>query len=328
MAAFPTSAQLSTYGSQGPWSTSTRAGQLSNVGYAEANLRRGEPRSHRLDAARGMDRRRAAAGAALAHEQCRPATREPLRHRGTDARPARQRLRLRPLLLRQRLAGDHRRLASPGCPRVGDGRGARLPRRGSGPVHPGELLGWACTSPSGTTTPGTTTGRVARYAFTPLPIPASTLSNSTADFNGDWNNDVLARWTATGTLHLYAGRGNGRIASPSRSAAAGGRSAHWRPSATSAVTAHSTCSPGTRPRATCGCTGARARAGGPARVRVGTGWNPFNSIIGPGDFDGDQRVDVLARKASTGELFLYAGNGSMRWKALAAWAPAGTSSAH
>ena len=36
MAGFPTSAQLSTYGTRGPWSASSRAGRLSNVGYSEA----------------------------------------------------------------------------------------------------------------------------------------------------------------------------------------------------------------------------------------------------------------------------------------------------
>ncbi len=36
--AFPTAAQLSTYGTQGPWSARTRAGQLSNVGYAAARF--------------------------------------------------------------------------------------------------------------------------------------------------------------------------------------------------------------------------------------------------------------------------------------------------
>src|SRR5690349_5872082 len=34
IAAFPTTAQLSQYGGQGPWSATTRAAQLSNVGYA------------------------------------------------------------------------------------------------------------------------------------------------------------------------------------------------------------------------------------------------------------------------------------------------------
>ena len=35
MAGFPTSAQLSTYAASGPWSSRTRAGALSNVGYSE-----------------------------------------------------------------------------------------------------------------------------------------------------------------------------------------------------------------------------------------------------------------------------------------------------
>src|SRR6476661_9503149 len=38
VAAFPTAAQLSQYGSQGPWSATTRAAQLSNAGYAEARF--------------------------------------------------------------------------------------------------------------------------------------------------------------------------------------------------------------------------------------------------------------------------------------------------
>jgi hypothetical protein len=38
MAAFPTPAQLSTSRTQGPWASGTRAGQLSNVGYAEARF--------------------------------------------------------------------------------------------------------------------------------------------------------------------------------------------------------------------------------------------------------------------------------------------------
>ena len=36
MATFPNSTQLASYGSSGPWNSATRAGKLSNVGYAEA----------------------------------------------------------------------------------------------------------------------------------------------------------------------------------------------------------------------------------------------------------------------------------------------------
>jgi hypothetical protein len=44
-------------------------------------------------------------------------------------------------------------------------------------------------------------------------------------------------------------------------------------------------------------------------VRLGAGWGVFSRIFGVGDFTGDQRVDLLARVASTGELYLYPGNG-------------------
>lgn len=46
------------------------------------------------------------------------------------------------------------------------------------------------------------------YAFAPLPVPASTLSRATADFNGDRNAGLLARDRA-GVLWLYPGSGPG-----------------------------------------------------------------------------------------------------------------------
>jgi stage II sporulation protein D len=48
-------------------------------------------------------------------------------------------------------------------------------------------------------------------------------------------------------------------------------------------------------------------------VRIGAGWNIFTSIFGSGDFDGDGKMDVVAR-ASDGRLLLYAGNGTGGWK--------------
>ena len=45
---------------------------------------------------------------------------------------------------------------------------------------------------------------------------------------------------------------------------------------------------------------------------IGSGWQGFTALIGPGDFDGDQHVDVLARD-SAGRLWLYPGNGSGGW---------------
>ncbi|MEU3339198.1 FG-GAP-like repeat-containing protein [Streptomyces sp. NPDC006668] len=40
---------------------------------------------------------------------------------------------------------------------------------------------------------------------------------------------------------------------------------------------------------------------------LGTGWNQYNLLTSPGDITGDGRPDLIVRKASTGELFLYRG---------------------
>jgi hypothetical protein len=41
-------------------------------------------------------------------------------------------------------------------------------------------------------------------------------------------------------------------------------------------------------------------------TKLGTGWNAHNVLTSPGDLTGDQRPDLLARRASTGDLYLYA----------------------
>lgn len=45
------------------------------------------------------------------------------------------------------------------------------------------------------------------------------------------------------------------------------------------------------------------------RVRIGSGWNTYNKILGLGDSNGDGRNDLIARDGS-GNLYLYAGTGS------------------
>ncbi|MER7692107.1 FG-GAP-like repeat-containing protein [Streptomyces sp. NPDC097610] len=44
-----------------------------------------------------------------------------------------------------------------------------------------------------------------------------------------------------------------------------------------------------------------------SHTSLGTGWNQYNLLTTPGDITGDGRPDLIARKASTGELFLYKG---------------------
>ncbi|MFJ8635178.1 FG-GAP-like repeat-containing protein [Streptomyces sp. NPDC093568] len=43
-----------------------------------------------------------------------------------------------------------------------------------------------------------------------------------------------------------------------------------------------------------------------AYTKLGTGWNAYNVLTSPGDLTGDKRADLLARKASTGDIHLFA----------------------
>ncbi|MFF9146853.1 FG-GAP repeat domain-containing protein [Streptomyces sp. NPDC014861] len=52
-----------------------------------------------------------------------------------------------------------------------------------------------------------------------------------------------------------------------------------------------------------------AGTGFASRVRVGTGWNAYDQIVGAGDHTGDGRADIVARDRS-GNLYLYRGTGS------------------
>lgn len=45
------------------------------------------------------------------------------------------------------------------------------------------------------------------------------------------------------------------------------------------------------------------------RVKVGSGWNQYNSLRGHGDFTGDGRTDLIARSTSNGSVYLYKGTG-------------------
>ncbi|GAB15840.1 hypothetical protein ARGLB_092_00840 [Arthrobacter globiformis NBRC 12137] len=44
-------------------------------------------------------------------------------------------------------------------------------------------------------------------------------------------------------------------------------------------------------------------------VKIGTGWNIFNMVLGNGDFNGDGKTDLIAR-TSNGALWLYPGSGT------------------
>ncbi|MFI7069435.1 FG-GAP-like repeat-containing protein [Micromonospora sediminicola] len=86
---------------------------------------------------------------------------------------------------------------------------------------------------------------------------------SPGDFDGDGKADVMARYTATKDIWLYKGDGRGHIVTDSVSI-------------------------------------------------VGSKWSAFDTIFSPGDFDGDGKTDVMARHATTKDLYLYRGTGSGR----------------
>ncbi len=318
MAGFPTAAQLTTYGSKGPWSSTTRAGRLSNVGYAEATsavaavhtVAGWAPRMIWVDV------------------EPRPAQPWP---GGSTLKRAENRYVVEGLMRGLRDAGFSYGLysyTSGWQAIVGTWRLPGVPVwAASGTLdYPNEALD-KCTQPS------FSGGRVyltqwlnaaktldydqtcGTYAFTTLPMPAASLSNSTADFSGDWKNDVIARWT-TGYLKLYAGNGRGSIATGVQIGAGWG--------VFSAIdTVGDVNSDGAQDVV------ARLASNGdlllyrgngrggwilPALV-VGRGWNQFNAILGAGDLTGDGLPDLVARRTSDGNLYLYSGTGTGGWRA-------------
>ena len=313
IAAFPTAGQLGTHRASGPWSPTTRAGQLSNVGYAQAQ--------YAVDSL-------AAVGFAppVVWIDVEPRAAQPW-----PGATAQQRLENR-LVLEGLMRGlrDHG-LAyglysfTAGWETItGSWRVPGVPVWATAGRldYPEEALD-RCTQPS------FSGGRVflsqwyddtrdydrtcEPYAFTSLPIAASTLSGATADFDGDWDNDVVARVASNGDLRLYAGTGHGGLTAGVRIGV------NWK--GLNALE-----SPGdfdgdgrldVLARET--TTGflwlyrGNGSGGWLPRLKVGSGWNGFSAIVGPGDFTGDQRVDVLAREKSTGYLWLYPGKGTGGW---------------
>jgi hypothetical protein len=313
MAAFPTAAQLSAYRSKGPWSASTRAGQLSNVGWSEAAY-----------AVANLRRTGFAPPVVWIDVEPRPAQPWPT----STARQQREnRYVVEGLMRGLREAGFSYGIYSylsgwkaitgswwlPGVPvwatagRLDSPTEAvDLCRSASFSGGPVRLSQWYDDTRDHDLL-------CAPYAFTPLPVPASTLSGSTADWSGDWKNDVLARGTVAADLRLYAGTGRGTLAGGVRIGTG------WRGydglETPGDLTGDGNPDVLARERSTGSLWiyPGNGRGGWLPRVRAGTGWNIFNALVGAGDLTGDQRPDVLARERSTGSLWLYPGNGRGGW---------------
>ncbi|MGV8846871.1 FG-GAP-like repeat-containing protein [Tessaracoccus sp.] len=319
MAAYPTAAQLLTFGSKGPWSSTTLAGRLSNVGYAEAQDAMATVRS-----VAGWSPR-------MIWIDVEPRAAQPWPG-GTALKRMQNRYVVEGLMRGLRDGGHSYGLYSytsgwqaivgswwlPGVPVWA----------ASGKLdHPNEALD-KCTQPS------FSGGRVylsqwindegtldhnrtcEPYAFTKIPMPPASLSNSTADFNADWNNDLIARWTSNGSLKLYAGNGTGQVARTTQIGVGwGGMSLLETLGDFSGDGAQDVVA---RDRSTGVLWLYRGDAAGSwrlPRLKVGTGWNGMNAIVGVGDLDGDGRGDVVARAASTGDLHLYPGTGASGFRA-------------
>lgn len=313
MAAFPSASQLLSYRSSGPWSSTTRAGQLSNVGYAQASY-----------AVASLARNNFRPAMVWIDVEPRPAQPWPT---ATAASQRENRLVIEGLMRGLRDAGFSYGLYSFASGWQSITGSWRLP--GVPVWATAGRLDYPTEAQDRCVQPSFSGGKVylsqwyddvrdyditcSNYALAALPMPGSSLSASTADFNGDWNTDVLARVAASGQLRQYPGTGRGTFG------AAATIGSGWNGfDALETVGDFSGDGHGdviARAPATGFLWLYRGTGNGGwlEPLVIGNGWNGFDALVGPGDFNGDQKTDLLARERLTGRLWLYPGNGSGGW---------------
>lgn len=313
MAAFPTASQLVSYGSKGPWSAATRAGQLSNVGYSQASF-----------AVATMARNSFRPGMVWIDVEPRPAQPWPT---ATAAAQRENRFVIEGVMRGLKAAGFSYGLYSFTSGWASITASWHLP--GVPVWATAGRLDYPTEAQDRCVQPSFSGGRVylsqwyddvrdyditcSTYAFTALPMPGSTLSGSTADFNGDWNNDVLARVAATNQLRLYPGTGKGGFALAATVGTGWGIFNAMETVGDFSGDGHGDVIARESATGLLWLYRGNGTGGWLPRQAVGSGWNIFDAIVGPGDMNGDQAVDVLARETGTGRLWLYPGNGHGGW---------------
>jgi hypothetical protein len=133
------------------------------------------------------------------------------------------------------------------------------------------------------------------------------------EFSGDRRIDLLAR-NSDGTLLLYRGNGRGGFVTGTGESLGGG----WQ-GFTSLVAPGDFSGDGKPDILAVQSDGALLlyRGNGDSGFAsapqvVGGGWQAFTAVLGPGDWNGDGNVDLLARQPD-GTLLLYRGNGHAGW---------------
>lgn len=140
------------------------------------------------------------------------------------------------------------------------------------------------------------------------PLPAAyNPQPSGVGFTSDARPDLLAV-TRTGDLNLYAGNGAGYVTGPTKIGAGwsifnGVYATDWSGDKNRDVLARTTTGDLRLYRG----TGYGTVDG--AWVKIGSGWNVYDTILTPGDVTGDGKADLLGRTPS-GLLNLYRGNGA------------------
>jgi hypothetical protein len=147
---------------------------------------------------------------------------------------------------------------------------------------------------------------------------AAQVVGGVGDFSGDGKADIIAR-RPNGELILYTGNGDGGFTKPAAWKIGAGwhiydrvfSTGDWSGDGKADIIARK---PNGELMLYHGNGGGGFATGKP--TRIGAGWQIYDRIFSTGDWDGDGKSDILARKPN-GELMFYAGNGAGGWAANA-----------